>query len=259
VPIHTRLHDHIAVLTFDRPEVRNALDPEHTAIVDAHMEEWESDDDVWVVVVTATGEHAFSTGMDLKARHAANESGPRTHRVTRGKGFASIAGRHFPKPLIAAVNGLAVGGGFELCLACDLVVAEAHAWFALPEARRGLVAASGGLERMARRVPPAVAAFHVMTGAPITAARALELGLVNEVVGRGEALGRALVLAAAVCESSPLAVRLSKRVMRMAMETGQAELDAAVLDAIETVGGSADMREGVAAFVEKRPPRWVGR
>jgi enoyl-CoA hydratase len=211
------------------------------------------------VVITGAGDQAFSAGMDLKARHVVNQSGGPERRTERGKGFGSITERRFPKPLIAAVNGVAMGGGFEVCLASDLVVAEEHARFALAEVKRGVIAGSGGIERLARRVPLPIAAELIMTGDPIDAGRALQLGLVNQVVGRGEGLAAALALAGRVCESAPLAVRLSKQVMRASIELGQAELDAAVLAAIEVMTASYDMKEGIAAFVEKRPPQWTGR
>jgi enoyl-CoA hydratase/carnithine racemase len=256
--IVTEERHHIRILTIDRPEVRNAVDARHSAEITEHMDRWESDGDVWAVIVTGAGDQAFSAGMDLKARHEANRSGPDA-MASRGSGFAGLTGRSFPKPLIAAVNGVALGGGFELCLACDLVIAEEHARFALPEVKRGLFAGAGGVERLVRRIPLPLAAEYILTGEAIDAGRAFELGLVNQVVPKGQALEAAVALAERVCASSPLAVRLSKRVMRASVEIGQAEVDRVVLEAIHEVTTSEDMREGVAAFVEKRPPVWTGR
>jgi enoyl-CoA hydratase/carnithine racemase len=258
VPIRTEERGRIRILTIDRPEVRNALDGEHSAEMSAWMDRWERDDQVWVVIVTGAGDKAFSAGMDLKARHAANQAGA-PGRTERGLGFGSITGRNFPKPIIAAVNGVAMGGGFELCLACDLVVAEEHARFALPEVKRGLFAGAGGLERLARRIPLAIAAQYIFTGEAMDVGTAKELGLVNEIVPAGKSLDAAVALAEQVCLSSPFAVRLSKQVMRASAEFGTEQLDEVVLDAILQITASADMQEGVAAFAEKRAPRWTGR
>jgi enoyl-CoA hydratase/carnithine racemase len=256
--IATQERGHIRILTIDRPEVRNALDAKHAAQISEYIDRWESDSDVWAVIVTGAGDQAFSAGMDLKARHEANRSGLDA-KESRGSGFAGLTGRSFAKPLIAAVNGVALGGGFELCLACDMVVAEEHARFALPEVKRGLFAGAGGVERLVRRIPLPLAAEYILTGDAMDAGRALQLGLVNQVVPKGQAVDAAVALAERVCKSSPLAVRVSKRVMRASVEIGQAEVDQVVLEAIKEVTTSVDMREGVAAFVEKRPPVWTGR
>jgi enoyl-CoA hydratase len=257
VPIRSERVGHIGVLTIDRPEVRNAVDAAHAAVIGQILDEWEADDEVWVVIVTGAGNQAFSAGMDLKARHAANEAGER--RGVRGAGFAGITHRNFPKPLVAAVNGVAMGGGFEVCLTCDLVIAEEHARFALSEVKRGVFAGSGGVERLVRRIPYPLAAEYIMTGEFIDARRALELGLVNRVVPSGAGLDAAVDLADRICQNSPFAIQLSKRLMRLSASVGEADLEGAVQHAIDELMQSADMREGVAAFNEKRAPQWTGR
>lgn len=248
----------VAVVRINRPEVRNAIDPETSAILEETFLSLELDDSVWAVILTGVGELAFCAGADLKAiarQRAAGSPAP----PPSPNGFAGLTNRLFQKPLVAAVNGLAVGGGFELLLACDLVIAEDHATFALPEVRRGLVAAAGGLIRLSRLIPRSMALQMALTGDAITARDAKTLGLANEVVGRGESLNVALNLADRVCQNAPLAVRASKLLLRAAVEVGEADLWSRQESALAAIRASQDAREGPLAFAEKRTPNWQGR
>jgi enoyl-CoA hydratase len=244
----------VGILTLNRPESRNAVNPELAdAIADA-LDALEADDDVWVIVITGSGGQAFCAGQDLKV--VANRTGPPARQ--RG-GWGGIAHRTLSKPLIAAVNGAAVGGGFEICLAADCVIADEHATFGLPEVRRGLIAAGGGLERLPRRLPSVIAMELILTGRIIDAARALEIGLINRVVPSGTCLEGALELADEICLGAPLAVRYSKAVARASIATGEAEAVHGAADLRRALRESEDIREGPRAFMEKRAPVWKGR
>ena len=198
---------HVEILTINRPEARNAINRATAIALGDALDACESDDDVWVVILTGAGDKAFSAGMDLKA-FAAGE-----FPVT-DKGFGGITQRDFPKPLIAAANGAALAGGFEILISCDMVVAADHAKFGIPEASRGLIAGGGGLIRLPKRIPLAVAYEMALTADPIDAARAYELGLVNRVVPGDQVLGQAIALAERIAKDAPLAVRTSKDVMK---------------------------------------------
>jgi crotonobetainyl-CoA hydratase len=251
----------IVILTMNRPDVRNAVNAELTAALSHAYDELEADDDVWVVVLTGAGTKAFSAGADLK------EMGERRYQRRDAEsrptapigGFGGITGREFAKPLVAAVNGLALGGGFEMTLACDLVVAEEHAVFGLPEAKRGIVAAAGGIVRLAQRIPLASALELGLTGEPISARHALQLGLINRVVPSGTGLEAALGLAEQLCTVAPLAARLTKRIMRASIAQGELELFALQMQLMADVSASDDAREGILAFAEKRTPQWQAR
>jgi enoyl-CoA hydratase/carnithine racemase len=174
-------------------------------------------------------------------------------------GFAGLTERSFEKPIIAAVNGSALAGGLEIMLSCDLVVAVEHALFGIPEAKRGLIAGAGGLLRLPKRIPMAVALELAMTGDPIDARRAATLGLVNKVVPSDSLLSETLALAERIAANAPLAVRYSKSVMQRAAEVPEAEGWKINQEAVGVVFSSADAREGPAAFAEKREPRWQGK
>ncbi len=173
----------VEILTINRPEARNAINGAVSMAMGGIMDELAEDTDCWVVVITGSGDKAFSAGMDLKAFSSGEGGGI----LGASGGFAGLTQRDFPKPIIAAVNGSALAGGFEIMLSCDLVVAADHATFGIPEAKRGLVAGAGGLIRMPKRLPMAVALELAMTGDPIDAERAYALGLVNKVVPAGRA------------------------------------------------------------------------
>jgi len=225
--------------------------PTATALSGA-LDEIEGDDDVWVVVLTAAGDKAFSAGMDLKA--FATGEFPITE-----KGFGGITKRDFPKPIIAACNGSALAGGCEIMLSCDLVVAADHAKFGIPEVARGLVAGAGGLIRLPRRIPRAVALEMALTGEPISAPRALEIGLVNRVVPGDQVMPEALALAGRIAKNAPLAVRRSKQVMIQSAELSESEAWAVNDGVFSEIGRSADAMEGAVAFAEKREPNWTGK
>ena len=243
---------HVELLTINRPEARNAMNRAAAIALSTALDECEADDDVWVVVVTGAGDKAFSAGMDLKA--FATGEFPSTD-----KGFGGITNRKFPKPLIAAVNGSALAGGFEMMIACDMVIAADHAMFGIPEAKRGLVAGAGGLIRLPKRVPMAIALEMALTGDPIDATRAYALGLVNKVVPGAEVLNEALALAERIASSAPLAVRVSKDVMKRAVEVSDDDGWPINNDAFGIIMKSSDAMEGAIAFAEKRAPNWQGK
>jgi enoyl-CoA hydratase len=243
---------HVELLTINRPEARNAINRATAEALDAALTSAEVDDDVWVVVLTAAGDKAFSAGMDLKA--FANGEFPITEN-----GFGGITTREFVKPLICAANGSALAGGFEMMISCDMVIAADHAKFGIPEASRGLVAGAGGLIRLPKRVPLAVAYEMALTAEPIDATRAYELGLVNHVVPGDQVLDAAIALAERIAKNAPLAVRTSKQIMRRALELNESDAWVASDEAFAMIGRSADALEGAVAFAEKRPANWQGK
>ncbi len=243
---------HVEILTINRPDARNAINRATAIALGDALDACESDDDVWVVVLTGAGDKAFSAGMDLKA--FAQGEFPITDQ-----GFGGITQRDFSKPLIAAANGAALAGGFEILISCDMVVAADHAKFGIPEASRGLVAGAGGLIRLPKRIPLAVAYEMALTADPIDAQRAYELGLVNRVVPGDRVLDEALALAERIAKNAPLAVRTSKDVMKRARELSEEESWTLNTEAFGMIGRSADALEGAIAFAEKREPQWQGK
>ena len=244
----------IEILTINRPEARNAINSDVTAAMGAALDELAGDDDCWVVVVTGSGDKSFSAGMDLKAFASGQGAG-----IIDANGFASITRRSFPKPLIAAVNGAALAGGCEIMLSCDLVVAAEHAIFGIPEVKRGLIAGAGGLIRLPRRIPRAVALELALTGEPMDASRALAVGLVNRVVASDRVLEEALSLAELIAANAPLAVRCSKRVMLESADMAEADAWSLNDSTFSEIFTSADAMEGAVAFAEKRAPNWQGK
>jgi enoyl-CoA hydratase len=242
----------VEVLTINRPEARNAINLAVAVALGDALDELEHDDACWVVVLTAAGDKAFSAGMDLKA--FATGEFPFTKQ-----GFAGITKRNFPKPMVCAANGSALAGGCEIMLSCDLVVAADHAKFGIPEASRGLVAGAGGLLRLPRRIPVAVALEMALTADPIDAQRAFSLGLVNRVVPGDKVLEEALALAERIAKNSPGAVRVSKEIMRKASEMTEAESWDMNDEAFIAISKAPDALEGALAFAEKREPNWTGR
>jgi enoyl-CoA hydratase len=241
----------VALLTLNRPDARNAVNPEVSETMGAHLDAIEADATLRAVVLTGRGE-VFSAGADLKV-----VASGRANDIARGKGgFAGIVTRDFPKPIIAAVNGPALAGGFEIVLSCDLVVAAETARFGIPEVKRGLIAAAGGLIRLPKRVPLAVALELAMTGDPIDASRALQLGLVNRVVAATDVVDEALAIAERIGENSPIAVRMSRRLVREAGELSEADGWKRTIELMMPVFESGDAIEGATAFAEKRPPAW---
>lgn len=247
---------HVALLTMNRPEVRNALHPPAHREMAAALDDFAADPDCWVAIITGAGDKAFSAGNDLKYS-AQNPDKPLDMPPS---GFGGIHSRFdLFKPVIAAVNGLALGGGFEIVMACDIVIAASHATMGLPEPRVGLAALAGGMQRLPRLVPEKVALGMMLTGKPITAERAYELGLVNEVVKSADLMATAKRWAEEICECSPLSVRASKQV---ALQSAGMPMKEALEQKYSLVGEllrSEDLREGIMAFAEKRSPRWKGR
>ncbi|AFR47201.1 crotonase/enoyl-CoA hydratase family protein [Gordonia sp. KTR9] len=252
------VREHIAVITLNRPEAMNAVNSALSVGAGAALERAALDPEVRVVVLTGAG-RAFCAGADLKEIAAGNRIDDPEHREWD---FAGIVRHHIAKPVIAAVNGFALGGGTEIVLAADLAVIDEEASVGLPEVRRGLIAAAGGLLRIHRQVPQKVAAEIALTGAPISARRAYELGLVNRVAPAGTALAVALELAALIAANAPVAVSESKRVMHETSKSQRGWDDDSWqvnASAIRTVFSSVDAREGPRAFAEKRAPKWSGR
>ncbi len=239
--------DGALVLTLNRPEAGNSLNGAvGQGLIDA-LSDAATNDEIRSVIITGAGERIFCAGMDLKAFAAGEDLS------TLGPGLALLSG--CPKPVIAAVNGMALAGGFEVVMKCDLVVAADHAKFGIPEVKRGLVAAGGGT-RLPRRVPLQVALEMGLTGEPITAQRALELGLINRVVPAADVLEAALQLAGLINANGPLAVQATKRLM---LEEIGEDTAAHVREVVAPVFASEDAREGATSFAQKRPPIWKGR
>ncbi|TPG32561.1 crotonase/enoyl-CoA hydratase family protein [Mycolicibacterium hodleri] len=244
--------DFVAVITIDRPAVRNAIDLETACSIAAALDEADERSDVRSIVLTGSGE-TFCAGMDLKAFAA---SGQRP--ITESRGAFGIVERPPDKPLIGAVEGKALGGGFEIALACDVIVAARTAAFGLPEVKRGLVAAAGGVLFLPQRIPFNIGMEMILTGEPITAARAADLGLVNKVVDTGEATTAAITLARSIGRNAPLAVQTAKRLARAARDWRDVEAFDLQRPHTAVIRESRDAMEGARAFVEKRPPQWVG-
>lgn len=255
--VHVETADAVTVITLDRPKALNALNAAVAAGLGAALQAADDDEAVRAVVVTGTG-RAFSAGADLKAVAAGESLLDPQHPEW---GFGGFSRHPIATPTIAAVNGLAFGGGLELMLSCDLAVVDEEAKLGLPEVTRGLVAGAGGLIRLPQLVPRAVALEIAMTGAPITAARAYELGLVNRVAPAGTALEVARSLATTIAANAPLAVRESKALMGRAAHADELGDDvwADNTRVMTTVFSSEDAKEGPRAFAEKRTPRWTGR
>jgi|HigsolmetaAR206D_1030411.scaffolds.fasta_scaffold02475_9 enoyl-CoA hydratase/carnithine racemase len=242
-------HGRVAVFTIDRPRVRNCLDHATLSALTAGLSAAAADPAVRAVVLTASGDRAFSAGLDLRAVAEAGMPDPATSPV-------HLLRDGYPLPVIAAVNGAAIGGGFELALACDLRVAADHAYFALPEVSLGLAATEGGTE-LPQRIPLAVALEIGLGGEPLTAARAYQLGLVNRVVPAAELLPAALALADRIAGHSPTAVRVTKDLMYRSLSMDPAPLRARNRAATTALLAGPDATEGMAAFLERRAPRWA--
>lgn len=250
-----RRGDHIALVTLNRPQARNAINAASAQALQGIVAATEADPDIWAVVLTGAPCGTFCAGADLK--EVAAGRGPEL--FTDPGGFAGLTDAARTKPWIAAVNGRALAGGCELVLACDLVVAAADAAFGLPEVQRGLFAAAGGAYRLPRALPRNLALEMIATGEPIDAARAHALGMVNRLVAADKVLDSAIELAAQVTRNAPVAVRESLAIARAAADLSDAELKAASAAARNRVAATDDYREGPRAFIEKRAPRWTGR
>ncbi len=247
---------HLTIITINRPDVMNALHAPAHAEFSAIFDDFVSDPDQWVAIITGAGDRAFSAGNDLKYQASGGDMSMRP-----ASGFAGITARFDnPKPVIAAVNGVAMGGGFEIALACDLIIASENAVFALPEPRVGLAALAGGVHRLPRQIGMKRALGMMLTGRRVSAEEGEHLGFVNEVVPAGEALKGAKAWAEQILECAPLSVRASKEAAMQGMDA--LSLEAAMAGRYEQVSlmqKSTDFIEGPLAFSEKRPPNWQGK
>ena len=244
----------VALLTIRRPEARNAVNGDVAQGMEAGIDRLEADDDTWIGIVAGEGP-VFCAGADLKAIASGQAGGLQTERG----GFGGIASRQRTKPMIAAVDGPAYAGGCEIVLSCDLVVASTRARFGVPEVKRSLVAAAGGLFRLAKVLPRNIATELVLTGDPISAERAHQFGMVNELCEPGEALATALALAERIAVNAPLAVRESLAVVKGAEGLSDDEALRLSGQAMARLSKTEDYAEGPRAFIEKREPQWKGR
>src|SRR3954449_13187829 len=249
--ILTEERDGILIITINRPEARNAVDGAVATGMAAALDRLDADDDLRVGIVTGAGGY-FSAGMDLKAFVQGQSP------YAGDRGFAGIAQRSSRKPLIAAVEGFALAGGFEIALSCDLIVASREARFGIPEVKRSLVAAGGALLRLPSRIPYHLAMELALTGEPVTAERGAEMGLVNRLTEPGEAVAGARELAALIAANGPLALAASKRILVEAPSWPAGEEWKRQAEISGPVFGSEDAREGATAFAEKRDPVWRG-
>lgn len=249
----------VALLTINRPQAMNAINSQVWWEMGNALEEFANDPELWVAVITGAGNRSFCAGADLKEVAAGRSLVPEGGEKW---GFAGITQHFVNKPIIAAVNGFALGGGTEIALSCDLVVASELATFGLPEVKRGILAAAGGLLRLPRQIPLKIAVEAIVTGESMTAADALRWGLINRVVPHDQVVPAAIELALKICENAPLAVRTSKEIIYQGLDVSldhppraweiNEKLSSEVLS-------WEDAKEGTRAFAEKRKPNWIGR
>ncbi|MFI7127788.1 crotonase/enoyl-CoA hydratase family protein [Nonomuraea sp. NPDC050153] len=243
--------ENVAVITINRPKARNAVNGAVARGIAEALDTLDARPDISAYVLTGAG-GTFSAGMDLKGFLSGD------FPVVEGRGFGGLAESPPKKPLVAAVEGYALAGGFELALSCDVIVASSEAKFGLPEPRRGLVAGAGGVMRLPRRIPYHVAMEIALTGDHYPAARLYELGLVNRITPPGEALEGALELARKIAANAPLALAATKKVIIESQDWSLEEMFARQGAIVGPVFGSKDAMEGAAAFAEKRAPQWKG-
>jgi crotonobetainyl-CoA hydratase len=252
----TERDGHLFIVTINRPDVMNACHPPANRELSTVFDEFAADPDLWVAIVTGAGDRAFCAGNDLKYQALGGDMSGQP-----ATGFAGLTARwDLDKPVIAAVNGVAMGGGFEIALACDLIIASENARFALPEVRVGLAAMAGGLLRLPRTIGTKRAMGMILTGRHVPAREGYELGFVTDVVPEGQALEGAKRWAAQILEVSPMSVRASKQVVYESFEHGGVRAATeARYRAVDAMRHSEDFVEGPLAFAQKRPPQWKGR
>ncbi|MFC4671921.1 enoyl-CoA hydratase-related protein [Seohaeicola nanhaiensis] len=254
--IKTETRGHILLVTMNRPEVYNAVHlPMHEEMA-ACWDAFAADENLWVAVLTGAGDKAFTAGNDLKATASGG-----TKKGLPDSGFAGLSSRFdLEKPIIAAVNGFAMGGGFETALSCDIILASDQAKFALPEVKVGFFASASGVQRLSRYIGRLAAQEMMITGRTILADEALRLGCVNEVVPHAELMDRAMALAEQICTVSPSSVKATKRILNsMAVADGLPESLMFSREVQRDLAQTEDFKEGVQAFVEKRKPEWKNR
>ena len=251
----TQREGNLFLITINRPEVMNSLHPPANRAMAAAFDEFHNSPDLWVAIVTGSGDRAFSAGNDLKYQASGGDMSGQP-----SAGFGGLTSRHdLVKPVIAAVNGVAMGGGFEIALACDLIVASENAVLALPEPRVGLAALAGGVHRLPRQIGLKQAMGMMLTGRRVSAAEGQQLGFVNEVVPVGQALTGAKSWAAQILECAPLSVRASKEAAMRGFGLPLEQAMAGRYDGIAAMVKSQDFIEGPLAFSQKRQPRWQGK
>jgi enoyl-CoA hydratase/carnithine racemase len=251
---------HLTIITMNRPDVMNALHPPACKEMDQAFEEFSQDPEAWVAIVTGAGEKAFSAGNDLKWQAQHGGKALREGIDSLKGGFGGIT-RRFDlfKPVIAAVNGLALGGGFEIALACDIIVASQNASFGLPEPRVGMIAGAGGVHRLPRQIPYHLAMGMILTARRISAQEALQMGLINEVVAQAQLMEAARRWAQEILECAPLAIRASKEAALEGLAYPLEEVVRKIFPGVAAMAASQDFVEGPRAFAEKRKPQWKGR
>ena len=248
----TEVADGVMIITINRPQKKNAVNKDVAMGIAAALDALDADDNTHVVILTGAG-GTFCSGMDLKAFVTGETP------YVEGRGFAGMVQRSTDKPLIAAVEGYALAGGCELAITCDLIVAADNSNFGIPEVKRGLAAAAGGLVRLPRQISSRVAMEMALTGDFVDADRALSLGLINQIAPAGEALAQAKALAAKIAENGPLAVKRSKQVIKESIDWSQDDMFDKQQVIVNPVFSSEDAIEGATAFKEKRKPNWKGR
>lgn len=248
----TEVSDGVMTITINRPNAKNAVNKDVAEGIAAALDALDADDNTHVVILTGAG-GTFCSGMDLKAFVTGETP------YVAGRGFAGMVEKSTDKPMIAAVEGYALAGGCELAITCDLIVAADNSMFGIPEVKRGLAAAAGGLVRLPRQIPSRVAMEMALTGDFMSAERAMSVGLINQIAPAGEALAQAKALAAKIAENGPLAVKRSKQVIKESIDWSQDEMFANQQEITSAVFSSEDAIEGATAFAEKRKPNWKGR